>query len=885
MTSIRLLITVGLACIAAPRVSTMAASAEPPGVPAAAEQNEFFERRVRPVLVEHCQKCHGEKKQEAGLRFDSRAAVLKGSENGPVVALGADGLGGDPAASKLLTAINYADENLQMPPDGKLPGEAIEALTHWVKLGAPWPEATGGAAPAADPAAWKRHWAFQAVRDQPLPVLKRNDWAKSPVDSFILAQLEQAGLAPAEPADRRTLLRRATFDLVGLPPTADEIDAFVSDPAEDAFATAVERLLASPHYGERWGRYWLDYARYADTKGYVFMEDRKYPFAYKYRDWVVRALNEDLPYDQFLIQQIAADRLPTGADPGTLAALGFLTVGRRFLNAQPDIIDDRLDVLCRTTLGLTVTCARCHDHKFDPISAKDYYSLYGVFASTVETKDPPELMAMADAPQPFNVRVFVRGNPHNQGDEAPRRFLPCLAGENPQPFTEGSGRLELARAIASRENPLTARVMVNRVWLHLFGAGLVRTPSDFGLRSEPPTHPELLDYLARRFMDEGWSLKKLHRLILLSSTYQQSSQSAGGAEQPDPENRLLAHMSRRRLDLEALRDSLLSVSGALDHTLGGPGVELTTQPFTHRRTIYGLVERQNLPGIFRTFDFAGPDTHSPQRFVTTVPQQALFLMNSPLVSEQAKLLAAAGNIQSAAAPPERVERLYRRVLGRAPTAEESQLALEFVATEAGRTPAIVVWRYGYGEWDGGAGHLKSFSELPHWAGSQWQAGPAIPDPQLAWLHLTAEGGHPATSLAAVRRWTAPCDGAVTIEGTLEHPDKNGNGVEAFVGSSRHGAVGHWIAEHNQADTRMARVEVSRGDTLDFVVAARADDGYDGFRWNFRLRLLDKPANPAALGQQAWDSRVDFHGPLPTPVDPWARLAQVLLLTNEFVFID
>ncbi len=425
----------------------------------------------------------------------------------------------------------------------------------------------------------------------------------------------------------------------------------------------VDRLLASPGYGERWGRHWLDYARYADTKGYVFMEDRKYPFAYKYRDWVVRALNEDMPYDQFLIQQIAADRLPTAADTGTLAALGFLTVGRRFLNNQADIIDDRLDVLCRTTMGLTVTCARCHDHKFDPITAKDYYALYGVFSSTVEPKEPAEVMSMADAPQPHNVRVFIRGNPGNPGDEAPRRFLACLAGDDAPLFAQGSGRLELAQAIARRDNPLTARVLVNRVWLQYFGAGLVRTPSDFGLRSEPPTHPKLLDYLALRFMDEGWSLKQLHRLILLSSTYQQASGSAANAPpqaQRDPENRLLARMNRRRLDLEALRDSLLCVSGALDRTLGGPAVDLASEPFSHRRTIYGLIERQNLPGMFRTFDFAGPDTHSPQRFVTTVPQQALFLMNSRFVAEQSRLLAAAGEIQSAADPRERVTRLYRR---------------------------------------------------------------------------------------------------------------------------------------------------------------------------------------------------------------------------------
>ena len=473
-----------------------------------------------------------------------------------------------------------------------------------------------------------------------------NRLGPSPIDAFILAKLESAGLTPAAPAERAVWLRRVSFDLLGLPPTADQIDAFARDTAPDAFERVVDRLLAVPAYGERWARHWLDYARYADTKGYVFMEDRKYPFAYKYRDWVVKALNDDMPYDEFLIRQIAADRLPTAGEPGALAALGFLTVGRRFLNNQADIIDDRLDVLCRTTMGLTVTCARCHDHKFDPISAKDYYALYGVFASTVEPKEPAEVMSMADAPQPHNVRVFIRGNPGNQGDEAPRRFLTCLAGPDAALFSQGSGRLELAQAIAGRDNPLTARVLVNRAWQQFFGAGLVRTPSDFGLRSDAPTHPELLDWLARHFIDDGWSLKKLHRAIVLSSTYRQSSDTSDAqrqrlADQRDPENRLLSRMNRRRLDLEAMRDALLSASGALDLTLGGPSVDLATEPFTHRRTIYGLVERQNLPGMFRTFDFAGPDTHSPQRFVTTVPQQALFLMNSRFVAEQARLLAAA----------------------------------------------------------------------------------------------------------------------------------------------------------------------------------------------------------------------------------------------------
>ncbi len=557
------------------------------------------------MLVNHCGKCHGAKKQEAGLRLDSRAAIVKGSDSGPVV------VAGDPAASKFLTAINYGNLDLQMPPDGKLPAEAIEALSEWVKRGLPWPVELAGAAADSDAGAWKRHWAFRPLADVPEPAVQHGDWPRSPIDRFVLARLEAEGFEPSILADRRTWLRRVTYDLIGLPPTAAECDAFAADPSPEAQARVVDRLLASPAYGERWGRHWLDCARYADSKGYLAGGvERNYPNAYKYRDWVVQALNEDLPYDEFLLRQIAADRLPTATDRSTLAALGFLTVGRRFLNNKVDIIDDRLDTLCRTTMGLTISCARCHDHKFDPIGIKDYYSLYGVLASTIEPDEPADMMTMADSPEPHNERVFIRGNPGNPGEEAPRQFLPCLAGDKLQPFTQGSGRLELAQAIASRDNPLTARVLVNRVWLNFFGTGLVRTPSDFGLRSDPPTHPELLDFLARRFMDEGWSLKKLHRLIVLSSTYGQSSHATEEMRRRDPDNLLLSHMNRRRLDFEAMRDSLLAAAGTLDPAVGGPAVNMFSEPFTHRRTIYGQVERQNLPGLFRTFDFANPDTHS-----------------------------------------------------------------------------------------------------------------------------------------------------------------------------------------------------------------------------------------------------------------------------------
>ncbi len=647
--------------------------------PAAAttpEGIEYFERHVRPLFAQNCLKCHGEK-QQGGLRLDSRSTALAGGDSGPAIAAG------NPQASLLMQALHYKDE-IKMPPEGKLASEAILAIETWIKMGAPWPVESASSAPAKAADAWKTHWALQPVTKPELPPVVRGAWPRSPLDFFVLNKLEARGLAPSEPAARRILIRRATFDLTGLPPEAPEIDAFVADQSPGAFDRVVERLLASPHYGERWGRHWLDVARYADTKGYLFTQDRNYPNAYRYRDWVVRALNEDLPYDQFLIQQIAADRLAPAADAPSLAAMGFLTVGRRFLGNPHDIIDDRLDVLTRGTMALTVTCARCHDHKYDPIPTKDYYSLYGVLASSVEPAQPADVMTLADAERPVVPHVFVRGNPGNPGESVPRQFLGVLAGANRQPFASGSGRLELARSIASRDNPLTARVIVNRAWLHYFENPLVRTPSDFGLRSEPPSHPELLDFLAASLVEHNWSLKDLHRLILKSATYQQASADRAECRKADPENRYLWRMNRKRLDFESLRDGLLAAAGQLDRSLGGPAIELTKSPWSRRRTLYGLIDRQNLPSLFRTFDFASPDTHSPGRFTTTVPQQALYMMNSPFLAEMVRSLANQQELSGAREPRERIDRVYRLGLGRPPATHEVDLGLAFLAEEDAR---------------------------------------------------------------------------------------------------------------------------------------------------------------------------------------------------------
>jgi hypothetical protein len=710
---------------------------------------DFFEKHVRPVLAEKCFSCHGPHKQRARLRLDSRTGVLNGGDNGPAV------VPGKPDQSLLIRAIRQ-DGDLKMPPKGRLSAGEVENLTAWVRQGAPWPAAAVGAMAGSIEEVRRRHWAFRPVRKPTVPAVHAAGWVRTPIDAFVLAALDARGLAPAAAADRRTLLRRLSFDLLGLPPTPEQVQTFEADTSLAAYETLVDRLLASPHYGERWGRHWLDVARYADTRGYVFTEERKFPYSYTYRDWVIRAFNEDLPYDQFIVQQLAADRLPLGEDKGPLAAMGFLTLGRRFLNNQHDVIDDRIDVTTRGLMGLTVACARCHDHKFDPIPARDYYSLYGVFASSVEPREPPLLtiprntpealafetelkkrtdavekyraehraelaggnakvrqelaalrnkvnqwrvsgpgsppraMTLEDAPNLVNPYVFIRGNPGNHGPAVPRQFLEVLAGAKRQPFGQGSGRLELARAIASPDNPLTARVMVNRVWMHHFGAGLVRTPGDFGTRGEPPTHPELLDFLAATLVENGWSVKQLHRLIVLSAAYRQSSVADARTAEADPENRLVGRMNRRRLEFEPLRDALLAVAGRLDGTAGGPPVEMTAAD-ARRRSVYGFIDRQNLPGLLRTFDFASPDASTPQRHTTTVPQQALFLMNSAFVIEQAKSFAARPDVRGQPDDTARIRRMHQLAYGRDAEPEEVKLGLSFLAAVSEGRAGLSPW--------------------------------------------------------------------------------------------------------------------------------------------------------------------------------------------------
>jgi hypothetical protein len=1094
-------------------LGALAGAQEQKAPPAAdAEGLEFFEKKIRPVLADKCFSCHSSelRKVKGGLRLDTREGTLKGGESGAAAVIP-----GDPDHSLLLKAIRYGkDDELKMPPKGPpLSPEVIHDFETWIRRGAPDPR-SAPVSRSFDFAKAREHWAFRPPVEPRIPNVSAKSWVKNPIDAFILAGLDANRMKPSPAADRRTLIRRATFDLIGLPPTAEEIEAFVADPAPDAFEKLIDRLLASPRYGERWGRHWLDIARYSDTKGYVFQEERRYPFAYTYRDWVIRALNEDLPYDQFLIQQIAADRLPLGEDKRALAAMGFLTLGRRFLNRLPDIIDDRIDVLCRGTMGLTVACARCHDHKFDPIPTKDYYSLYGVFASTIEPKDPPligagqktkenldyeaenaklqadvtkyregrhadiqasvrkakavadylmaaqeargikgdeemrafaqkkdltgffitrwkgllektskghdkvwapwhamvkgpeamkalgelhplvaeafkeppktlkeaadryaALLTKADAPDDLKAiltgpeapttialadiekaynradrdkqrqlenkvdalkathpgapqramafqdgpvqepHVLIRGNPNNPGEQVPRQFLAILSPDKREPFKDGSGRLELARAIASKDNPLTARVLVNRVWGYHFGGAIVRTPSDFGVRSDAPTHPELLDWLALRFVENGWSLKKLHKLILTSAAWQQRSDDIAAYKEKDPDNRFVWKCSRQRLDFEAMRDSVLAVSGQIDLTMGGRSVELSENPtakkkmqaetiintvgdptqetYARRRSVYLFIDRQNLPNTFRAFDFASPDTHSPQRYTTTVPQQALFLMNSPFITEQVGALVKRPEIDGEKDMDARVKKLYRVLFARTPAADELAIARKYLEVELKREGPVAagpsVWQYGYGKYDETAKKVVDFKPLPHFTGMAWQGGPKLPDPKLGWVLLTAEGGHPANSAigAAIRRWTAPHDGAISVSGILGHHQKEGDGVRARIVSSQDGELASWTAHNTEAETKMSRIEVKKGDTIDFVVDCRGDENSDSFVWAPVIRLVEAPGN-AAGGTQEWSAAAEFRGPEAKPhkmLTAWERYAQVLMLSNEFMFVD
>jgi Protein of unknown function (DUF1553)/Protein of unknown function (DUF1549)/Planctomycete cytochrome C len=1292
---------------------------------AAGQQNdgradiEFFEKKIRPVLVDRCYKCHSEAKKQSkgGLKLDTRQHILEGGQTGPAVDPG------NPENSLLVRAIRRTHDDLKMPPgkDDPLTPAQIQDFVVWVKRGVKYPAEDTSRPPgktSVDLVAARRFWSFQPLKDPPLPKVKQTDWPQGPIDHFILAALEEKKMKPAAAADKRTLLRRAAYDLTGLPPTPEEIDAFLADSSPDAFARVVDRLLDSPQYGVKWGRHWLDVARYGDTRWVGAGEDRRWPFAYTYRDWVIRAINEDMPYDRFVTLQLAADQVP-GANRNDLAALGFLTVGRWFTGNLHDVIDDQIDVVTRGLLGMTVQCARCHDHKYDPITTKDYYSLYGLFGAArlpvdgnglsaelpeigprpvdaaaekeltllrarhddfllerlnavrneyrtpdklaeylqaaesvvkktdndvralaksqkldeqmlfrwfrflqrsmknpqpifgpwhafaalaeseftvkaaglaeqekssktinrhvaeiltpppaslaelarryaqlfarfdlpdpssdadqealrqvlrgndgpvqvplgemgqfmtkdetnrllqmrrallarlaslsesadqflafqheaapaiaevaefldkrrisvaaeirspekiadylvaardvkddetrfrsivnsrklserllrrwvdflqrnAERDDPvfaawrafavladkefadkapavtnvirqsprhrivaeafgkapaslrevalrygeliarfnkpaaadpeqealrqasagresplafepdevldyftrkdvdelrgkenklfrlylnhagtaPRAMLLRESPRGYAQKVFVRGNPNQLGEDASGRFLGVLSSDDQQEFHKGKGRWELAQAIVAPTNPLTARVAVNRVWQWHFGAGLVRTPSDLGVRGAAPTHPELLDWLARKFVAEGWSLKKLHRTIMLSATYRQASQDNPMNRAVDPDNRLLWRMNHRRLTFEEFRDSLLAAGGRLDAGVGGRPIDLS-RAGSGRRTVYGVVDRMNLPEYYHYFDFPSADAHVSERHETIIPQQALYLMNNAFVMDQAVHLARRAAPQSAAS--ERIAALYRLVYGRRPSAEELSLGLTFIASlpPPSDAPATEGWQYGYGSYGERQGRVVDFEPFPFFNG-HWRGGPQENDPFLGRCSLHAQGGNAGrdSSLAVIRRWIAPRDGKLSITGTLSSQapsiQPHGDGARGRIVSSREGQLGVWLVHGTEEPTNIPTVAVKRGDTIDFVVDGRGSDAFGGFNWAPVLRM--DGAESSKTGKLVWDAAKDFKGapPAAKPYGAWERYAQVLLEANEFLFLD
>jgi hypothetical protein len=679
----------------------------------------FFEQKIRPVLDAHCLQCHsalarGARKLKGGLYLDTRDGVRKGGASGPVL------VPHKAADSLLIKALRY-DDDVRMPPKGKLPDSVIADFEKWVNMGAPDPRQ--GPAGVGKPVGMSveegcRFWAYRPPKPPAIPAVKAADWPLDAIDRFVLAKLEAKGLKPAPEADRPTLARRLYYDLTGLPPTPEDVDAFAGDTDPRAYEKLVDRLLASPPFGERWGRHWLDIARYAESvtlRGLIFKE------AWRYRDYVIDSFNRDVPFDRFVREQIAGDLLPaaTPADRRRqLVATTFLALGNTNLEEQDkkqlrmDVVDEQLDVIGKGLLAQTVTCARCHDHKFDPIPTCDYYALAGILRNVkamehanvsrwVEVPLPadpgeeaelkrlrdagpkrPMVMTVVEEQQIEDARVHVRGSVHNLGPAVPRGFLQ-VATPGPAPaLPKGqSGRRELAEWIVSPENPLTARVIVNRAWHWLFGAGIVRTTDNFGTTGERPSHPELLDHLAVSFVADGWSVKKLIRRIVLSRTYRQSAAGDGSA---DPDNLLFGRANRRRLGAECIRDTMLHVSGQLSQRRGGPtfpaslSADYGYQAAAPCRSVYLPMFRNALPEILELFDAADPSLVTGRRNVSTTAPQALFLMNHPFPAEQARHAAVRLLGEKLADDDARVIRAYRLTLGRAPTAAEQQVAAKFL---------------------------------------------------------------------------------------------------------------------------------------------------------------------------------------------------------------
>ena len=803
--------------------------------------SEYFEKKVRPILAGHCYNCHSaDNKAAGGLRLDDRKGILAGGGRGPAIIVG------QPEQSLLIRAVSHTDPQLRMPPDAQISDEETAILSQWISAGAFWPppEAPDDLGQMTEHYGELRreHWAWQPLTTPTVPEVLSVNWAMTDIDRFVLAKLEQAGLSPVSDASKATLLRRVTFDLTGLPPATNDLKNFLADNSHNAFESAVDRLLASPAFGEHWGRHWLDVARYAESTGSA--RNLPYPQAWKYRDYVINAFNQDKPYDQFVREQIAGDLLPFGSEEQRkeqLIATGFLALGVKDVNQRfkerfiMDNVDEQIDTVTKSVLGLSVSCARCHDHKFDPIPASEYYALAGIFQSTdlcaglrnrmggggldyydtslllllsektelsveqqtaidlakqkadtakaeferirdsadaekpgpngrplrqiarqkwnraqaeyVALSDPAATsetaLGVRDSKTPSDTEIRFRGEAEQSGPKIPRGFLSLIEGPSTPVIPNGtSGRLQLAQWLTDPRNSLTSRVIVNRVWHHLFGAGIVRTTDNFGIMGEPPSHPELLDHLAGRLIESGWSLKKLIRGIVLSRSYRLSSSGSPEQLAKDPENRLLWRHSSRRLTAEEIRDAQLVAAGRLD-TSPEPGsvaaalrvIELRNNgpeaksildyaANSKRRSVYLPLLRTLVPKSLDVFDFAEQGLVTGDRETTTVPSQSLYLLNDAFVRRQSLELAEHLS-EVAVSDEDRIGEVYLRLLGRVPSPAESMAAAEFVGQFSATAESLLAEHFSQVE-DG----VTATSEgKDHEAGSL--TGKIHADPQLA----------------------------------------------------------------------------------------------------------------------------------------------------------
>lgn len=947
----------------------------------AADEALTFEQDVWPIFRAHCFDCHGATKElKGGLDLRLVRFQVQGGESGPAL------VAGDPAGSYLLDRI----ESGEMPPgEAKVTPKEKDILRRWIAQGAktaraePTELAPGlGITPEE-----RRYWAFQPIQRPDTPTVKASDRVVTPIDALVLQKLEAHNLTMAPQADKTTLVRRAYFDLIGLPPTFEQVQAFVNDPSPGAWERLIDDLLQSPHYGERWGRHWLDIAGYADSDG-VSNDDPVRPYAYKYRDYVIQSLNADKPFDQFLIEQLAGDELVplphanlTPEQIEKLVATGFLRMaadgtssgGTDAAVASNQAVADTIKIVTSSLYGLSVGCAQCHDHRYDPIPQADYYGLRSILepaldvnhwrnpgqrvvslftdadrakSAEIENEAKPVIAERDEKQQKYIDAAFTKElekHPEELREPLRRAFYTAADKRTPEqqqllkerpsanitpgvlyqydaaaaeelkklgekieeirrkkpvedfisPLTEVSGtapvaklfyrgdyrqpqddiapadlqiaslpearktfpaddaelptsgrRLAWAKWLTSGQHPLLGRVLANRIWMHHFGRGIVSTPSEFGKLGELPTHPELLDWLASEFASNGWSLKKLHKTIMLSSVYQQSSHRTPEQDAVDSDNRLYGRMSVKRLEAEAIRDRLLTVSGVLDRTPFGPPVaiapddagQIVVTNDVPRRSVYLQARRTQPVAMLTAFDAPVMDVNCERRPSSTVAGQSLMLMNSQQVLKSARQLA---------------DRIRKEAAADTSIAIPAELSQRL---QLAQSP----WSYGAGGFDAEANRVTKFTPLPHWTGSQWQGGSNLPDATIGWTLLHAQGGHTGDNPdhAAVRRFTSPVTGTLFIRGTLHHASENGDGVRGCIVSSRNGMLASWTAKTISVDTAVTGTPVEAGDMLDFIVDCNENVTSDSFTWTAILELKD--ADGKVL--RSWDTVAGFRGP-------------------------